>query len=35
MKFIHAVIFDVNEYNELKEYGFKISFERGDYPTNN
>ena len=21
MKFIHAVIFDVNEYNELKEYG--------------
>ena len=28
MKFIHAVIFDVDEYNELKEYG--IDFENWD-----
>lgn len=28
MKFIHAIIFDVNEYNELKEYG--IDFENWD-----
>ena len=28
MKFIHAVIFDVNEYNELKEYG--VDFENWD-----
>jgi hypothetical protein len=28
MKFIHAIIFDVNEYNELKEYG--VDFENWD-----
>ena len=28
MKFIHAVIFDVDEYNELKEYG--VDFENWD-----
>lgn len=28
MKFIHAVVFDVNEFNELKEYG--VDFENWD-----